>query len=175
MYLDTESFLTGDAAKSSTRRPARVGCRRRVVIMSSLTGPETISEGAHTLQLTRVQRVDLDAVEIAERGAGGVWPSCWHQDVSACPAQRTRSLQADAGIAAGHDRELAREVDAAQNFVGSAASPIAGADLLLSNGHDSQARPCCQGPPAAGAFSPESVLRRFGRRAIVSTLIPVIL
>ncbi len=100
-------------------------------------GKEPRGEGIDRGRIEQVHRLDLD-VDPAKPGRGLVAVARRHDHPGAGGSQRTRGFHADAGMAAGHDRDLAGQVDALDNVVGGGRGVEAGTDGFLQSGYSTQ-------------------------------------
>ena len=88
----------------------------------------TCGAGEDAVEVAEVELVDLDALDAGEH-LRGVLPAARRDDhVGARAAERAHGLEPEAGVAAGHDREPAGEVDALQDLGRRAAGAEAGVD-----------------------------------------------
>jgi hypothetical protein len=79
-----------------------------------LGGEEAVGEGADAVEVGEVEFADLHVVDAGERFLGGGAAAGGDDDVGAGAGEGAGGLEADAGVAAGDDRELAGQVDAGQ-------------------------------------------------------------
>jgi hypothetical protein len=94
-----------------------VGHHRRVVdkhVDAPVRGEEIAGEALNAAEVRQVKLGDLHARHPADDLAGLIGVAGGHHDGSAGIAEPAGHRGADAGVAAGHDGELAREVDALQ-------------------------------------------------------------
>src|SRR5262245_41365768 len=92
---------------------------------------EPVGEGPYAAEIAEVESVDLGPVDAGQRLGRGIRPSGWNHDVRTGTGQCADGLDADPGVAAGDDRELAGQVDALENLRRGAPGAVAGSDLVL--------------------------------------------
>ena len=76
-------------------------------------GQVSIGEGIDRRRVDQVHRGDLHVAEVLLGGAGASDVACRDHDLGTGSAQDADRLPADAGVAAGDDRDRAGQVDAA--------------------------------------------------------------
>src|SRR3954447_25211784 len=77
---------------------------------------EALRKGADAVLVGKVELVDLNVVDALESLLGHLATTRGNDDVGACANKRLDRLETQPRIAAGHDRELAAQVDAGNSL-----------------------------------------------------------
>ncbi len=97
---------------------------------------KTVGERADASEVGQVEFVDFHTVDASDHRTCDRGPSCGDDDVRAGTRKGARCFQAEAGIAAGDDRELSRQIMARESLPGGRVCSESRAYGRLSVDHD---------------------------------------